>query len=118
MVLCSLQQEGYRHVPMCAYCYRGWNIEQYFTAVDGHSVRVYYDEVILGDWLFGKNIQAQEKALEWFDFLIYNLRSMFRPYDCPTGDQSDLQPIVRHMHQLSIAKRGMFCAPDSQRAEG
>ena len=79
----SLQQ-GDQYVLKCVY--RGWSIQQYCTAVDGHSVRVCDDEGTLYDWVFGKDIQAQEKALDWFMCLVSSLRPAFRPRDCPSDD--------------------------------
>jgi NOL1/NOP2/fmu family ribosome biogenesis protein len=60
----SLKQEGDRYLIKCVY--RGLSIQLCFAAAGGYKVQVCSDEEILRDWVFGKDIQAQEKAIQWF----------------------------------------------------
>jgi hypothetical protein len=78
----GLRQESDQYVLRCVY--RGWRIQQYCTAVDGHRVRISDDEGTSSDWAFGKDIQAQKKALDWFMCLVASLQPAFSPHDYPS----------------------------------
>jgi hypothetical protein len=58
---------------MCSYL--GWNIQQYFTAVDGHGVWVCDEEGIVSDTVFGKDIRARDEAIDYFARLVSSVCS-------------------------------------------
>jgi hypothetical protein len=83
-VLRSVRQEGDQYLVKCVY--HSWSIQLCFTVVGGYGVQVCSDEEISHDWVFGKGIHAQKKAIDWFMRLVADLCSTFRLYDCPSGD--------------------------------